>query len=512
MKASALTTCALALLIGHGVTAVAAPSNRLDPAPVKGPAALTILVTTTADQVGADTDKKARAAACKNLTQGLTRRVLPVGDPTFKPGRCQWIDVKALAGAQKKAGWYATLRLDEVPPHLALTWRPAAKADLVDLATVPLPKLDIETLMASSDVLKHAGSLALSSSPIAALLDIAKLKKDSEQPLTLKSVGRKASYQPASVRVYALAWQPQAKEWDPRVYADLTFEDGTYQGVWQRQLPAKTRYVFVHDTAGPAAAAAVWRERLDAAVIASESRLNSLVTARSSLPRGMALIDDYGHVGVRLGQQLASGSELIADAKYLGVYLEATGGYIGGLRLSFELVPQVAVQIDNQQQEFGWSRYALGYTFGFNIGYLIDRIELTPRASMWALKVVVPYEDSADAVPEDFVVDNQISQGISVAIISLFGDFMVKPYYARDIEMPFSALKVGSSVVQTTTVGGDIYYSRPSWRIGGRPIGVLAFAMGEKISIVKGGQDEDDIQRRILIEDLFAGMGLLMAL
>jgi hypothetical protein len=345
---------------------------------------------------------------------------------------------------------------------------------------------------------------------VAATVDVTKLGSTTQKPLVI-AARRGRNLDPSSkIRLYSLAWSAHGKRWEPRVFADLTLRQQEYHGTWQRHPGKTARVAFVHDAAGPEAAAAVWRQRLDAAVIASDTRRLELLSARSSLPQGMAAVDSVGHFGMRIGQQMASGSELLSGAQYVSLYAEATGRYIGGLRASLELVPTVSAEIDGATQEFGWRRAGIGYAFGFNIPWLIDRIEVVPRATVWTFKAVVPYANFDEGAPEEFKVDNQLSHGVNVAVISLLGDFLVKPWYGRDIELPLDELKVGS-VVQTTMVGLDLYFSQPSWRLWNRPVGLLAFALGEQITILKGGKDADDVRRSIEIRDMFAGLGTLMA-
>lgn len=206
-----------------------------------------------------------------------------------------------------------------------------------------------------------------------------------------------------------------------------------------------------------------------------------------------------GYVGMRMGKQVIPGDPLLTKAVSVGVLGEVRGGPLEGLRVYYDYLPKITADDNGFATSIAWSRLIFGASFGFSPGWLIDRIDITPKIGMWSLVGDLAVRDpETDAVTgtEEFDFKQKFSLGLEAGVEWPRDDFLVRGWYGFDTALSFG--KYGGSNVKSNRLGVDTYWKAgPTFPIFGVPFktAILAFYFYETVDLAKPEvkQEQDEL-------------------
>jgi hypothetical protein len=129
----------------------------------------------------------------------------------------------------------------------------------------------------------------------------------------------------------------------------------------------------------------------------------------------------HGYSGIRYGVPIASGNDLLSKANIIQILVEIRGGPVEGLRAYIDLVPEVKSETDDIETLINWTRYVLGWSFGYDVsdatGGLVNTLDFAPKLGVWSFdaQLAVPLA-SGESAKQSLKLDNAISTGIEIGV------------------------------------------------------------------------------------------------
>lgn len=234
-----------------------------------------------------------------------------------------------------------------------------------------------------------------------------------------------------------------------------------------------------------------------------------------------ALLDTAasGYIGVRYGKQILAGDPLLAKTSFFGLLAEIRGGPLGGLRIYYDVMPEAKAEVDGLETKIGWNRLIFGTSLGFSPGFLVDRIDITPKLGMWTLSATLPTEknEKGEAVAvSNFKFKKQFSFGVEAGLEWSSTFYLLRTWYGFD--MALSLGKLGGSAVKSNRFGLDTFLNTgPRFSVFGADLKttLLMFVMYESIELsspsAKKGEAVSGEISGITYDGGYAGLGLAIS-
>ena len=222
------------------------------------------------------------------------------------------------------------------------------------------------------------------------------------------------------------------------------------------------------------------------------------------------------YLGIRYGTQILSGDPLLSKTNYFGLIADVRGGFLRGIRFHFDNLPRRDVDQNGYDTYIEWNRIIVGKSFGLDLKYLADRVDLTPKVGVWNFHAVLPKERDLDGNVTGvgaFELQRALSLAIEFGIEWYSPMFAMRTWYGFDGATVVS--KVSSKKVTSDRFGIDgIVNTGPKFRLFGSQFrsAFLAFIVSENMQISHSSDDldaeaSDDISKVNLI-GLYAGVGV----
>lgn len=210
-----------------------------------------------------------------------------------------------------------------------------------------------------------------------------------------------------------------------------------------------------------------------------------------------ALLDTAasGYVGLRYGKQILTGDELLSKTSFVGLLTEVRGGPLSGLRVYYDVLPETSVERDGFETSIGWNRLIFGTSFTYNPGFLVDKLDLTPKLGVWTLNAVLPTEETAAgqvAATSRFEFKRQFGFGVEAGAELSSDWYVVRGWYGFD--MALSLGKIGGSSVKSSRFGVDAFMTAgPTFEVLGASLktAILAFMFYESVELEKTGKSAE---------------------
>jgi hypothetical protein len=229
-----------------------------------------------------------------------------------------------------------------------------------------------------------------------------------------------------------------------------------------------------------------------------------------------ALLDTAasGYVGLRYGKQVLAGDELLSKTSFFGLLVEMRGGPLEGLRVYYDKMPKVASVNNGFGTQISWSRLILGKSWGWSPGFLVDRVDLTPKIGIWSLSATLPItfaEDGVSAVGvQTFETDRALGLAIEGGLEWISTWYLLRMWGAFDTALNFG--RIGAAGVTSQRFGVDTYLTAgPEINLFGVPFktALLGFFLFESIELSQK-PDKNNLEDQIVgigYQGGYAGLG-----
>jgi hypothetical protein len=211
-----------------------------------------------------------------------------------------------------------------------------------------------------------------------------------------------------------------------------------------------------------------------------------------------------GYLGMRYGLQVLPSEGALGDLlEKTGVFsllLEIRGGPVKGLRYYYDKLPEQTLTIVGAKDEkfttnISFARHVIGYSFGFDTGFFINRVSVDPKFGMWNFDASLPVlqdENGKVSRVERFSLGKTFSLALEVGLEKSTSWFTVRGWYA--IDSGFSLLKSGGKVT-SNRLGIDSYFTAgPRFSLFGLGMktALMGFYVYENVNIRKGSEGSID--------------------
>lgn len=264
-----------------------------------------------------------------------------------------------------------------------------------------------------------------------------------------------------------------------------------------KDLTARDVYLWLQNKEGRG----VQNQALDEAII------NAVIELGKARSRGLlgkfllgvsdAILDSTaaGYTGIRYGRQtLSVQEELLKDLRLLGVVTEFNGGPLAGFRFYYDQTFGQRLKQSGVDTSVGWSRIILGKSFGYDLGSVVDRIDLTPKVGIWSFKSVLAdaASDSANPIGIEFTLDSAPSLAIEAGAEWRRKSFTSRFWYSFDgagllgrvTDRSVTSNRAGVDLMQTTSSEVSFF------GLNVNPA-IMAFYLIEMVSMTGNGKQFD---------------------
>lgn len=205
-----------------------------------------------------------------------------------------------------------------------------------------------------------------------------------------------------------------------------------------------------------------------------------------------------GYVGMRYGPQVLPSEgalgQLLGKTGIFSLLLEIRGGPLKGLRYYYDKLSEQKLSIEGSNGEtfetnIAFARHVVGYSFGFDTGFFINRISIDPKFGMWNFEASLPAlldEQGKVSRVEKFSLGKTFSLALEVGLEKSTNWFTLRGWYA--IDSGFSLLKSGGKVT-SNRLGIDSYFTAgPKFSVFGLGMktALMGFYVFENVTIRQG--------------------------
>lgn len=460
--------------------------------------------------------QKAWKRACDQLGSALTAGKGPWGFGVFSEHSC-YRGKKNVGGPDKGARWVLGIVDGKKGVTLKLSFAGSERA------TVTIPA-SLFTFSFFEDE-EYADLVAF------ALLDQLPFGMKATMPLKgrhwraglSKTFKFKVPEAPEELVIFGLAWDSKVSAWRSRVVgtakrdkvtAPRKKKDGkntllvgggvSYAVPEDVAAELKDGNYWAQDARGPGARKAELAKIIKDAHLTLEtaaangSLLDFLGGASASILANLFRSAAFGYVGMRYGLEVLPGNDLLKKTHIFSLLVEIRGGPLKGLRYYYDKLPLTEITLKNLDGPQGkasiaWSRHVLGYSFGLNPGFLLDRITIDPKLGMWRFDAAlpVPNEDDPDAIRvAKFSLGKTFSLALEIGGELLSDWYTLRGWYS--IDGGYSLLKSGGTV-RSNRFGADAFFTAgPTFPIFGIPFktALLGFYVYESVNVSTGEKEE----------------------
>ncbi len=219
------------------------------------------------------------------------------------------------------------------------------------------------------------------------------------------------------------------------------------------------------------------------------------------------------YVGARYGLPLQNSKGVLASAKMLGVFGEFRGGILSGLRLNYDEIPTQVAKTEDGRDEFSWSRFQLGYGFGFRFPYLMmNWIDISPKLGATNFFLKHTPEPGAGIDGYDFRLQRAPTIGLEIGIEKRTNLFLLRlwGYGSYSVGILPIDKKYKSSSLRS---GIDIYRELFDWKA--TKLAILIFSSLDQSQYTRMTSQEEltsnpNLTTEVKFGSLFGGGGITL--
>lgn len=423
------------------------------------------------------------ADACKILGKSMTSGTGPWGMGPFKSYTCG--PRTADAKLADRFDWTLSVALAGDKVNLTLHLRGATQT-IANVSYVA-GKYGLELLDAPEFTLMLAASL-IDQMPFAMRIDKAHYNRE-KKALVAKSPAKgdklPAPYQ--KLTVFSLVFDKKNGIFRPHVVATATRGEknkpnAVYAWKLSNDLPANS-VLWAQSSDGRASQA----EKLSELIATNAARLterNSSIVGKLGLYKISDAVTDSagsGYAGVRYGHSIFNGP-VIGEMSIYSFITELRGAPLEGLRFYYDIWPKVERDATEGALLFEGHRAVLGWSFGIDSKWLVDRIDLVPKFSNWTIKAnFATMQTDGEIETTPFNAKGVLGLGLELGMEKrLIWGTHARAWISSDFGG--SAITKKSTTVTDQRAGTDIIFKGPNL-ISDVNISFLAFSFYENVSI-----------------------------
>jgi hypothetical protein len=297
---------------------------------------------------------------------------------------------------------------------------------------------------------------------------------------------------PEELALYTLFWDESRRMWVPRIAGMARrVEISTRKAVYHLDEKATKALeqgpLWAHDPEGLGARRDELAHAAQTGQIDYRTHIEETLAAK--LRRSLMESISSGYAGIRYGAEILPGDHLIEKTRFFGLLTEIRGGPLEGVRYYYDKLPEVTSKEASAtdatvETSITFARHQLGYSFGFPLGRLVDRVTLAPKIGVWNFRTVVEVErDLAGRLvaTREFNVVNALGLGGELGFEWLSERYTIKLW--TGYEHGIALIKDGASVVAVRGGFDAFFTAGPRFTIGGVDfkMALLAFLLGEKV-------------------------------
>ena len=274
---------------------------------------------------------------------------------------------------------------------------------------------------------------------------------------------------------------------------------------------SRSKMVYLHNFGGPGRRHDHYQKQISERIaVVEKNPPGSGVFAQAGQVVLDSLVDTLaaGYVGFRYGHPMVSGKEFISKAQMYGILGQVRSGPLAGLRIYFDLIPEVEEDIGGEKYKYGWNRTTLGWSFGYNLGFVFDRIDFTPKLGVWNIDAELPVSSGSNVFTKVPVkIDYGLAVGGEIGAEMVWSWAMFRLWGSSELGI---SLTGGSSSSVTSTRGGlDTWIEGPG--IGGPfHVSFLLFSAYESVTVKKDTTTEN-IPLELSFSQIYTGAGLSLS-
>jgi hypothetical protein len=248
--------------------------------------------------------------------------------------------------------------------------------------------------------------------------------------------------------------------------------------------------------------------KVDARAVQLIEEINENVLSKGAKAIGAAF--GGGYIGLRYGPALLEG-DLIGESIYFGALVEFRSGWLDGVRIYYDTLPEVTGEIDGQEGSFGGKRTILAYSLALKFDSWIRTIDLTPKVGLWSFKAQIPVESEPGVYTlQVFEVKKSPSFDIEIGAESASSFHVLRGW--ASMAASFLSTGKGEAKITSNRVGGDLLLS-PWGATSPVTVSLLAFAFYEDVllSRIKQDDSEEGKLKELTYQQAYAGGGLAIS-
>ncbi|MBM4253039.1 MAG: hypothetical protein FJ146_13785 [Deltaproteobacteria bacterium] len=417
--------------------------------------------------------------ACKTLGKSLSQRTGPWGFGIMTSYDCQV--VKAAPSAFKDWTLIVTATAERI--KLELYFAEIAKP----VATTGFKPADKPLEIMAKPKFTSCLSLELLEQ-LPAISRLGKVvNKGDKSQITIKNQSTYENLLPPPVEllIYTLDYDAPAKLWRVHVVSSAKRTDSPTdkQISWMldRPIPNGVGPLWFHDASGRN-----MHEIMHEEVIQSthdQMLAKSLAAVVSSSVKAQFA---GGFLGMRYGRSITTG-QLVNRVGQLSVLAELRGSPINGLRLYYDLWPEVSDTAQLDAVKFGASRAVLGWSFGLTLGGPFDRMDFVPKLGRWSILLDYNVKNQSGLIQTvQFKTTGALSAGLEIGLEKDIGPLMLRLWLADDVGSN-PLLRTLSTRVDDLRAGADLWIKGVSVNPLGKSTNLtfLLFGLYENLSLRK---------------------------
>lgn len=449
-----------------------------------------------------------QAAAWKKTCSRLAK-AFTVQQNFYKHGIAKkyscYFEGKHTGGVNNKGDWTLKVQPDEKEWRLALFFRDQTEPE----AEIKLPASpEMLTILSDPAVAKPLAMYLMDQLPVARYVE----QKEISQALEYKQPKKKAKAPnaPPAYDLFELEYIASANMWVPRPLGSATLKKDKGSNRWEVKLTSQDKVpqgFWAQSVNGRGGEGDKYKSSLNDGLKKYNLDTNLLDSAKDALLKTLA----GGYVGFRYGHPITVGQDIISKSAMIGILVEVRGGPLEGLRWYWDFAPETIQVLDGQKYSVTWSRPSLGWSFGLNINWIIDRIDLTPKLGLMDFDGTVPVPTTTGNVPAKFRLKNSSNIGFELGVETQAPGVLIRLWGASDAS---GVLDLGGTGRVTSLRGGvDTYWD--AYKISSYfDLAVLVFMFGERLSLAKESDDavgDTNLKLQGLSYNLaFFGAGLVL--
>jgi hypothetical protein len=467
--------------------------------------------------------KKSWSQGCNQIGKSLTVGQGPWGFGAFTSYSC-YVGKTKLSGENRQTPWLLKVTKNSDGLVFSMTF----KGD--ELSSVKVPPSDsFFDYLKDGEFIDHISYVLLDGLPIGMV--VSKAMVGGNPPTfagrhwragTAKAFKFSVPDPPEEIVLYRLNWDADSKSWQSVVVGSAKKQKvvpPTSVKVKKKKMLKGGQVIY---EVGPEVVEALalgplWgqnaqgpgarKEELEGNLVQSQKALDQAADAgylKEFLDGKQGIVEEIlksaasGYIGMRYGLQVlpAAGSlgRLLNKTRLFSLLLEIRGGPVKGLRYYYDKLPETKLSVigasgEKTETRIAFARHVIGYSFGFDPGFLVDRVTLDPKLGMWNFDATMPVSEDEDGnvlAVQRFQLGKTFSLALEAGLERLARWYTLRGWVA--VDTGFSLLK-SKGKVTSERLGIDTYFNTgPKFTLFGAPIktALMGFYVYENVTIKMG--------------------------